>query len=127
MHCSRCRDARGVLTDGVASRDLELQGCPIKPAQAIMSSFGAANRDPRAYANPNAFDITREAKPHLSFGGGAHICIGAPLARLEAQVVFRMLFERFPNMRRADNDTTWKPSMFFHGLEHLRVWLSPPN
>ena len=107
----------------VASRNLELQGCPIKPAQAIMSSFGAANRDPRAYANPNAFDITREAKPHLSFGGGAHICIGAPLARLEAQVVFRMLFERFPNMRRADNDTTWKPSMFFHGLEHLRVWL----
>ena len=107
----------------VASRDMELQGCPIKSTQAIMSSFAATNRDPRTYEAPNNFDITREAKPHLSFGGGAHICIGAPLARLEAEVVFRMLFARFPNMRLVDKNATWKQSMFFHGLEHLHVQL----
>lgn len=107
----------------VASRDLEIQGCPIKPTQAMLTSFPAANRDPRVYDRPNEFDITREAKPHISFGGGAHICIGAPLARLEAQVVFHMLFARFPNLRLVDGKATWKPTLFFHGLEHLRVQL----
>jgi cytochrome P450 len=107
----------------VASRDMELQGCPIKSSQAILASFPASNRDPRAYDRPDEFDITREAKPHVSFGGGAHICIGAPLARLEAQVVFHVLFERFPNMRLLDEKPAWKQTMFFHGLERLRVML----
>lgn len=112
------------ITVRVASRDLEPQGCPIKARQAIISWLPAANRDPRAYAAPDTFDITREAKPHVAFGGGAHICIGAPLARLEAQVVFQMLFDRFPNMRLANQDVTWKPTVFFHGLQHLRVHLN---
>jgi cytochrome P450 len=108
----------------VASREMELQGCPIKASQAMFASIPASNRDPRAFADPDMFDIAREAKPHMSFGGGAHICIGAPLARLEAQVVFRMLFERFPAMRLVDEKATWKTSLFFHGLEHLRVRLN---
>lgn len=107
----------------VASRDLELQGCPVRASQAMLASFGATNRDPRVFDRPDVFDITREQKPHMSFGGGAHICIGAPLARLEAQVVFRMLFDRFPNMRLVDPKPVWKTTMFFHGLEHLRVQL----
>ena len=111
------------ITVRVASRDMELQGCPMKPHQAIVTSLPASNRDPRAFADPDAFDITREAKPHVSFGGGAHICIGAPLARLEAQIVFQMLFERFPNMRLVDEAVTWKPTVFFHGLQRLRVQL----
>jgi hypothetical protein len=112
------------ITIRVASREMEPQGCPIKPKQAIVSWLPAANRDPRAFANPDTFDITREAKPHVSFGGGAHICIGAPLARLEAQVVFQMLFDRFPKMRLAEDTVTWKPTVFFHGLQHLRVHLN---
>ena len=112
------------ITVRVASREMEPQGCPIKPKQAIITWLPAANRDPRAYANPDTFDITREAKPHVAFGGGAHICIGAPLARLEAQVAFQMLFDRFPNMRLAEETITWKPTVFFHGLQHLRVHLN---
>jgi cytochrome P450 len=112
------------ITLRVASRDMDLQGCPIKSTQAIITSLPASNRDPRAYADPDTFDITREAKPHVSFGGGAHICIGAPLARLEAQVVFQMLFDRFPNLRPVDESVTWKPTVFFHGLQRLNVRLS---
>ena len=112
------------ITVRVASRDMALQGCPVKPHQAIITSLPAANRDPRTYAHADTFDITREAKPHVSFGGGAHICIGAPLARLEAQVVFQMIFDRFPNMRLVDEAMTWKPTPFFHGLQHLRVRLT---
>lgn len=111
------------ITVRVASREIEPQGCPIKPKQAIITWLPAANRDPRAYANADTFDITREAKPHVAFGGGAHICIGAPLARLEAQIAFQMLFDRFPNIRLIDEAVTWKPTVFFHGLQHLRVQL----
>jgi cytochrome P450 len=107
----------------VASHDLEMHGCHIRQSQAILTSFPAANRDPRVFAQPDVFDITREAKPHMSFGGGAHICIGAPLARLEAQVVFRMLFERFPRMRHAGDAPVWKATPAFHGLERLPVSL----
>ncbi|MBP6013246.1 MAG: cytochrome P450 [Alphaproteobacteria bacterium] len=112
------------ITVRVASREMEPQGCPIRPHQAIITWLPAANRDPRAYANADMFDIAREAKPHVAFGGGAHICIGAPLARLEAQVVFQMLFERFPKIRLVAETATWKPTVFFHGLQHLRVHLT---
>ncbi len=112
------------ITVRVASREMEPQGCPIKAKQAIITWLPAANRDPRAYANPDTFDITREAKPHVAFGGGAHICIGAPLARLEAQVVYQKLFDRFPNLHLAERTETWKPTVFFHGLQHLRVHLN---
>ncbi len=111
------------VTVRVASRDMELQGCPIKQSQAMAFSLPAANRDPRTFDHADVFDIEREAKPHMSFGGGAHICIGAPLARLEAQVAFRMLFERFPDMKLLDEKPVWKQGMFFHGMEQVRVKL----
>lgn len=111
------------VTVRVASRDMELQGCPIRQSQAMTFSLPAANRDPRVFERADVFDIEREAKPHMSFGGGAHICIGAPLARMEAQVAFRMLFERYPNMQLLDDRPVWKQGMFFHGMEQVRVKL----
>jgi cytochrome P450 len=86
-----------------------------------MFSLRAANRDPEVFEEPHRFNVSREHKPNVAFGGGAHICIGAPLARLEAQVALVKLFERFPNLRLADPDVppTWRTLPFFRGLERL--------
>jgi cytochrome P450 len=105
----------------IADRDMSAGGCPVKAHQVMLTSLPAANRDPATYAEPDRFDITREAVPHMSFGGGQHICIGAPLARLEAQVALAKLFQRYPNLKLAQDEVRWKPTPFFHGLEELRV------
>jgi cytochrome P450 len=108
-------------TARIADRDMTVGGCPVKRSQVFVTSLPGANRDPAAYAEPDRFDITRESVPHMSFGGGAHICIGAPLARLEAQVALAKIFERFPKLKLAEDKLTWKSMPFFHGLERLRV------
>jgi cytochrome P450 len=111
------------ITGRIASGDMEAGGCPLKAGQAITVMLRAANRDPEAYDDPHRFDVSRKHKPHVAFGGGAHICIGAPLARLEAQVALVRLFERFPDLRLADPDATpeWRKLPFFRGMEHMRV------
>ncbi len=111
------------ITGRIASRDMAVGGCPVKAHQAVMVSLRGANRDPAAFEDPHRFDITRKHVPHVAFGGGAHICIGAPLARLEAQVALLRLFERFPDLRFADPDATpeWRSLPFFRGLERLEL------
>jgi cytochrome P450 len=111
------------VTARVASHDLAVGGCPIRTSQTMMVSLRAANRDPAVFEDPHRFDITRKKSPHVAFGGGAHICIGAPLARLEAQVALSRLFARFPNLRLADPDAApqWRSLPFFRGLERLDV------
>ena len=111
------------MTGRIASRDMEIGGCPVRQKQNVSLNLRAANRDPAVFAEPDTFDITREKKPHVAFGGGAHICIGAPLARLEAQVALLRLFERFPNLRLANPDEPpqWRMLPFFRGLEKLEL------
>jgi cytochrome P450 len=109
------------ITARIASRDMEIGGCPIKRTQAISSSLRAANRDPAAFDDPDRFDISRKHVPHLSFGGGSHICIGAPLARMEGQVAIPALLSRFPNMKLADSTPQWRTLPFFRGLRELNV------
>jgi cytochrome P450 len=109
------------ITGRIASKDIEVGGCPVKATQALTFSLRGANRDPDAFEDPHRFDITRKHTPHVAFGGGAHICIGAPLARLEAQVALSKLFERFPTLRFADPDAPaeWRTMPFFRGLVRL--------
>jgi hypothetical protein len=109
------------LTSRVASRDMEIGGCPIHAGDPMMTFVRAANRDPSVFEDPDSFDITRKRPPHMSFGGGSHICIGAPLARMEGQVAIPRLFERFPNLRLAPQTFTWRALPGFRGLEHLVV------
>lgn len=95
-------------TARIAPRDMEIRGCPIKHSQVIMSSLRAANRDPEAFPEPNQFDISRKHAAHVSFGGGSHICIGAPLARMEAQVAIAAFLRHFPDAVLEDATPAWR-------------------
>lgn len=108
-------------TSRIVSEDREVAGCPMKKSQPVFMSLAAANRDPEKFEAPEAFDITVKRSSHVSFGGGAHICIGAPLARIEARRVYQKLFERYPNMTLTDQDIVWRSLPFFRGIERLEV------
>lgn len=109
------------ITGRIASRDLEIRGAPVACKDALINSLRAANRDPAVYEDPDRFDITRKHVPHMAFGGGAHICIGAPLARMEGQVALWKLFQRFPTLKLADQALTYRALPGFRGLERLIV------
>lgn len=111
------------VTVRIASRDLNLGGCPIAKAQSMTLLLRAANRDPAQFEDPDVFDVSRAPKPHLAFGGGAHICLGAPLARLEAQVAILKLVEQFPDLRIADPDLRQprRRLPFVNGYERIDV------
>ena len=83
---------------GWATEDIELHGVTIPKGKPIMPLLGAANHDPRKFDNPLSFDITRSPNHHLGFSHGIHYCLGAHLARAEARIGLRKLFERFPNI-----------------------------
>jgi cytochrome P450 len=111
------------ITGRIASREMEVGGCPVHQSQSMFLSLRGANRDPEVFPDPHRFDISRKDAPHVAFGGGAHLCIGSPLARLEAQVALATLFERFPNLHLANPDEApqWRSLPFFRGLEKLIV------
>ncbi|MCR9195615.1 MAG: cytochrome P450 [Hyphomonas sp.] len=108
-------------TSRIVSEDREVAGCPMKKSQPVFMSLAAANRDPGKFETPEDFDITVKRSSHVSFGGGAHICIGAPLARIEARRVYLKLFERYPDMKLPDQDIEWRSLPFFRGIERLEV------
>ncbi|MGE3856341.1 MAG: cytochrome P450 [Dehalococcoidia bacterium] len=85
----------------IAARDVEVGGVPLRAGDVVYLMLGAANRDPAQFEEPDRLDIRRPHLHHLGFGGGAHHCLGAPLARLEAEVVFTSLLARFPGLRLA--------------------------
>ena len=111
------------ITGRIASGKGAVGGCPVHAGQSLLLSLRGANRDPDVFEDPHRFDVSRKHKPHVAFGGGSHICIGAPLARLEAQVALVKLFERFPDLKLADPDCgpKWRTLPFFRGLEQLVV------
>jgi cytochrome P450 len=107
----------------VASDSTRIEGCPLHSGQAIYALLGAANHDPAMHQDPHTFDIERMNKRHYSFGGGAHFCLGAPLARAEGQIAFSMLLKRYPSISLTPGPApVRKIAPSFNGLESL--WLT---
>jgi cytochrome P450 len=88
------------LTMRMALRETEVGGHRFSPGEGILTILGGANRDPQVFRDPAGFDVSRDdADQHLAFSAGVHFCLGASLARLEARVALRLLYERFPGLR----------------------------
>jgi cytochrome P450 len=105
----------------MTTEPVELNGHTIEQGERLMLLIGAANRDPRTYDDPEAFDFLRPRAPHLAFGHGIHFCVGAALARLEGQVALTRLVTRFDRLRLEDGwQPTWNPSLL-RGLVELPV------
>jgi cytochrome P450 len=105
-----------------ATEDLEVGGVALPKGSGIMAYLGAGNRDPEAHAEPDRLDVTRANPSPLSFGGGIHLCLGAFLAQMEAQICLETLLERFPDSRIPDmHQPKWGPNKPFRGLAELRM------
>ena len=97
-----------------------LAGVEIPADQMLMLWIGAANRDPRRFADPDVLDVTRDPNPHLGFGRGVHFCLGAPLARLEGRLALNVLLDRFPAPRTdPDRPPAFLPSPNLTGVRSL--------
>ena len=110
-----------VQTARIATGDVQIDGCPIRRGESVLLSLIAANRDPDVYPDPHRFDVIREDVHHHSFGGGAHFCLGAPLARLEATLAIAAVMRRFPRLRLAEEALEWRAYPSLRGLTRLHV------
>jgi cytochrome P450 len=111
------------LTTRFAGEDTPLTDNHIaKRGHVVMFLMGAANRDAHHFPEPDRLDLRREnAHTHLSFGGGIHYCLGAPLARLEGEIAIGTLLRHAPGMRLATEHLSWRPHMILRGLRSLAV------
>lgn len=105
----------------IVAEDVEMRGKLLRKNDRIRWFITSANRDPEAFPNPTTFDITRTPNLHVAFGSGVHHCLGATLARLEGQEVFKALAERFPNLHLATDQLEYQPSITFRSLKALPV------
>ena len=108
------------LASGRIGYETELGGVPVAAGDRLMPVLGAANRDPRRFAGPDKFEPLRSEGSPLSFGGGAHFCIGAALARLEATTAFPRLLSRFPDLAAA-GEPRRRNGLVLRGFDTLPV------
>jgi pimeloyl-[acyl-carrier protein] synthase len=105
----------------VAGEAVEIDGHLVRPGQYVLLFIAAANRDPAHFPEPDRLDITRPENRHLSFGYGIHFCIGAPLARLEAQIAINTILRRMPALRLATETLEWEKLLALRKLKSLPV------
>ncbi len=109
----------------IVLRDTVLAGHPLREGERVTAFIPAANRDPAVFAEPNRLDIRRKPNPHLSFGSGIHLCLGAPLARLEGRVVFDMLPKWLHAPELLTTAPEWKALLVLRGMKSLRIRFTP--
>jgi cytochrome P450 len=107
-------------TARVALEDIEIGGRTIEEGKIAFCMLAAANRDPAQFANPEVLSVTRSENRHIAFGFGLHFCLGAPLARAEAQIAFPALLKRFPKLA-LETEPEWGGSFILRGLKSLPV------
>lgn len=112
-----------MTTERYALENTTIHGVTIPRGEMTLGVIGSANRDETVFDDPDGLRITREPNRHLSFGQGIHFCLGAPLARMEAQIAFTTLLRRLPDLRLKDRSRSlrWRPSIMLRGLASLPV------
>jgi len=108
----------------IASEDVELGGKLLRAGERIRWFISSANRDPNRHENPDKFDISRWPNTHVAFGSGIHHCLGATLARLEAQEAFKALAEKYESLDLETDEFEYQPSITFRSLKTLPVSLN---
>lgn len=109
-------------TARIALHDEQLNDCPAHAGTTFTASLAAANHDPAVFPEPHRFDITRDASAHLAFGSGIHVCLGAPLARLEARIAINAILARWPRLRLDSECAPQRRALpFFRGFTSLPV------
>jgi cytochrome P450 len=111
-------------TGRIAPEDVVIGGHQIKKGQAIIAVMASGNRDAERFPNPDTLDIGRADNRHLAFGWAAHFCFGAPLARLEGQIMLETMLRRLPQLELESEDVTWRENLGLRGLNSLRVKFS---
>jgi cytochrome P450 len=108
-----------------ATRPVELHGVAVEEGDKVVMYYGAANRDPRAFAAVDQLDVGRHPNEHVAFGGGGpHFCLGAHIARVEIHAMLREVLTRLSDIEPA-GPVEWLPSTFISGPKHLPVRFTP--
>ncbi|MGB7158769.1 MAG: cytochrome P450 [Tepidisphaeraceae bacterium] len=106
-------------TSRVTGETVTMAGKEIERGQILLASVGAANRDPAVFPDPDRLDIRRKDNRHLSFGAGGHFCLGAALARMEAETAIGTLITRYPKLQLATKKLRWRKGLTFRGVHEL--------
>jgi cytochrome P450 len=114
-------DSPVLNTGRILNREVTVSGCPMVKGESISPLLAAANRDPAVYPEPDKFDIERTDTHHQSFGGGRHLCLGAHLARMEAQEAILGLLQRYPRLGKSERGHSYHAIPTFRGFSHYWV------
>lgn len=119
-------DGPSIAQVRIVRQPLSFHGKTLQPGERVFIMLNAANRDPRAYPDPDRLDIDRNGVPHLTFGFGMHICLGFPLARLEGQIALPAVLERWRRIELAvpESRLDWLNSMVFRGMKAMPLTIA---
>jgi cytochrome P450 len=112
--------------DRFTTEDVPVGDVVIPAGEWVLPAISSANRDPAQYPDPDRLDLGRDTSGHVAFGHGIHHCLGAPLARMEAEVALGALLDRFPRISLAlpSAELRWRPVILMNGLESLPIRLA---